>query len=55
MELPISPPAANDTHVNVLSNDDDQFLPGPYNLLEDADLYNNAFYRPTKQFSLGKI
>ncbi len=51
----------NQTTGETLTNDrstfveDDQTLPGPYNLLEDADIYSSALIRPTKECTLGKI
>jgi hypothetical protein len=32
---------------------EDEVLPGPYNLLEDALLHSNALDRPTKDCTLG--
>ncbi len=37
------------------SVEDDQPLPGPYNLLEDAYMHSNALVRPTKECTLGKV
>jgi hypothetical protein len=37
----------------VMNFDEDDVLPGPYNLLSDAGVHSNALNRPTKECTLG--
>jgi hypothetical protein len=37
----------------VMMFDEDEVLPGPYNLLDDAGMHSNAMDRPTKECTLG--